>query len=118
VINIEEQHVDTKLRLSTRRGKQFNSMVHQVRDPLTGASRGDVLISEKDAERIGVSDGDRVLLRSAVGQLNARCMIAPIAPGNLQVHWPEGNVLIKRGVSDPECGIPDFNTEVEIERIE
>ena len=34
-----------------------------------------------------------------------------------QVHWPEGNALIERGVSDPECGIPDFNTEVEIERI-
>lgn len=117
VINIDQQAATTKLKLSTRRGKQFNSMVHQSRDPLTGARREDVLMSKQDAGRIGVGDGDGVLLTSSVGQMRGHCLIAPIAPGNLQVHWPEGNVLIKRGVSDPECGMPDYNTEVEIERI-
>jgi hypothetical protein len=43
--------------------------------------------------------------------------VAAIAPGNVQAHWPEANVLIERGVSDPECGIPDFNTTVEIEKV-
>jgi predicted molibdopterin-dependent oxidoreductase YjgC len=103
--------------LSTRRGKQFNSMVHRDDDPLTGARRDDVLISRHDASRLGLSDGDRVLLKSEAGQMHGRCRVAPIAPGNLQVHWPEGNVLLKRGVSDPECGIPDFNARVEIERL-
>jgi predicted molibdopterin-dependent oxidoreductase YjgC len=117
VISIDRQAATTKMKLSTRRGKQFNSMVHQSRDPLTGASREDVLMSKQDADRIGVEDGDRVLLTSSAGQMQGLCLIAPIAPGNLQVHWPEGNVLIQRGVSDPECGIPDYNTEVEIERI-
>jgi len=84
---------------------------------LTGARREDVLMSRQDAERIGVTDGDRIQLTSTVGQMRGCCLIAPIAPGNVQVHWPEGNALIERGVSDPECGIPDFNTEVEIERI-
>jgi molybdopterin-dependent oxidoreductase alpha subunit len=117
VINIDQHPATTKLKLSTRRGKQFNSMVHQSRDPLTGARREDVLMSKQDADRIGVEDGDRVLLRNSVGQMRGHCLIAPIAPGNLQVHWPEGNVLIQRGVSDPECGMPDYNTEVEIERV-
>jgi molybdopterin-dependent oxidoreductase alpha subunit len=117
VIKIEQEAASTKLKLSTRRGKQFNSMVHKTRDPLTGARRDDVLMSKEDAAKNGLEDGDNVLLTSKTGRMRGRCMIAPIAPGNVQVHWPEGNVLIERGVSDPECGIPDFNTEVEIERV-
>ena len=116
-IGIAKDLPGSKLRLSTRRGKQFNSMVHRAVDPLTGARRDDVLMSKQDAERIGITDGDAVLVRSSVGKMRCRCLIAPIAPGNVQVHWPEGNVLIERGVSDPECGIPDYNTEVAIERI-
>jgi molybdopterin-dependent oxidoreductase alpha subunit len=117
VITIEPQTPSSKLKLSTRRGKQFNSMVHRDRDPLTGARREDVLINQHDADRIGAADGDHILLTSSAGQMRGRCFVAAIAPGNVQVHWPEGNVLIERGISDPECGIPDFNTEVEIERI-
>jgi len=116
-LTIEQPSTDGKLRLSTRRGKQFNSIVHRNLDPLTGANRNDVLMSKDDADRIGVSDGDEVRLISSIGDMNARCRIAPIVPGNVQVHWPEGNVLIERGVTDLECGIPDYNTEVEITRL-
>lgn len=116
-IKIVEPAASTRLKLSTRRGKQFNSMVHKTRDPLTGARRDDVLMSRQDADNHGLADGDTVLLTSNTGRMRGRCMIAPIAPGNVQVHWPEGNVLIERGVSDPECGIPDFNTECDIERV-
>ena len=116
VIKIAEAEASTRLKLSTRRGKQFNSIIHKTRDPLTGASRDDVLISKQDADNKGLAHGDSIVLVSSTGRMRGHCMIAPIAPGNVQVHWPEGNVLIERGVSDPECGIPDFNTEVEIER--
>ncbi|HXG93158.1 MAG TPA: FdhF/YdeP family oxidoreductase [Blastocatellia bacterium] len=115
-IKIEVKEANKKLRLSTRRGKQFNSMVYKQRDPLTGASRDDALISEEDAARLGIADGDNIILRNSTGEMRARCRIAPIAAGNVQVHWPEGNVLIERGVCDAECGIPDFNAEVEIDR--
>lgn len=116
-IIIEPASLNGKLRLSTRRGKQFNSMVHKSRDPLTGARRDDVLINRQDAERIGITNGEEILLKSAAGQMRGRCLISEIAPGNVQVHWPEGNCLIERGICDPECGIPDFNTEVEIVRL-
>jgi molybdopterin-dependent oxidoreductase alpha subunit len=117
LVNISPPETNGRLRLSTRRGSQFNSMVHKERDPLTGASRDDVLISLRDAEDRGLRDGDAVLVRSNSGEMRGNCRIAPIAAGNVQVHWPEGNVLIERGVRDPECGIPDFNTSVELERV-
>jgi hypothetical protein len=39
-----------------------------------------------------------------------------MARGNLQVHWPEGNVLIRRGVVDQVGGVPDYNAWVEVVR--
>jgi anaerobic selenocysteine-containing dehydrogenase len=100
--------------LSTRRGKQFNSMVFKRGDPLTGAQRDDVLISRDDAGSLGLVDGDRVLLRSDHGEMEARVKTAQIRPGNVQVFWPEANVLIAPGVRDPEALIPDFNSVVEV----
>jgi predicted molibdopterin-dependent oxidoreductase YjgC len=114
-IELDEKGPEGKLRLSTRRGKQFNSIVHKPVDPLNGARRDDVLVNETDAKNLNLENGDLIILRSNTGELKGRCFIAPIAEGNVQVHWPEGNVLLERGVCDPECGIPDFNTFVEIE---
>ena len=115
-ITLEEQNTNGKLKLSTRRGKQFNSIVHKDRDPLNGATRDDVLINAADAERMKLKDGDNLMVRSNAGEMRGRCLIAPITPGNVQVHWPEGNILLQRGDCDPDCGIPDYNTLVEIER--
>ena len=116
ILEIKPANDNGKLRLSTRRGKQFNSMVQNRRDPLNGSWREDVLMNEADAARLGVAEGDSILVRGEAGELKGRCRFAPIAPGNVQVHWPEGNVLVRRGVCDPECGIPDYNSLVEIER--
>jgi hypothetical protein len=58
-----------------------------------------------------------VVLRSAVGELRCRIQIAPIAPGNLQVHWPEGNTLIANGRRSPEAGMPDYNAWVTVEAV-
>jgi anaerobic selenocysteine-containing dehydrogenase len=103
-----------QFRVSTRRGKQFNSMVWDDRDPLTGAARDEVLMSAEDARALGVAEGARVRLRSDTGELVARVKLAPIRPRNLQVHWPEGNALIQRGRYDPRCGEPDYNAAVEV----
>src|SRR5262249_18319817 len=43
--------------VSTRRGKQFNSMVQRDVDPLTGARRDDVLISAADLARLNLREG-------------------------------------------------------------
>jgi molybdopterin-dependent oxidoreductase alpha subunit len=103
--------------VSTRRGKQFNSMVQDDRDAITGARRESVLVSAADAERLGIGDGDEVVVRSRFGELGGRARVAPVARGSLQVHWPEGNVLIDPGVRSAEAGIPDFNARASLERV-
>ncbi len=110
-----EQRLEAgKFLLSTRRGKQFNSMVQRERDPLTGAKRDNVLMASSDAASLGLREGDPVTVRSQVGELRGRVKIVAIRPGNVQVHWPESQGLIRRGVRDPECGIPDYNAIVEL----
>src|SRR5439155_88997 len=53
--------------LSTRRGKQFNTMVFKARDPLTGAARDALFMSGEDALELGLRDGDAVSVRSETG---------------------------------------------------
>ena len=101
--------------MSTRRGKQFNSMIQAKRDPLNGAMREDVLISAADVRALGLQDGSPIRLRSVTGEYRGRAKVSPIKERNVQVHWPEGNVLLKRGQTDPLCGIPDYNAVVFIE---
>jgi molybdopterin-dependent oxidoreductase alpha subunit len=102
-------------RVSTRRGKQFNSMIQRGVDPLTGAARDDVFISDEDLGRLQLRDGARVLLRSTCGVFRGRLRSASITPGNLEVHWPEGNVLLSASAIDPDSMEPDYNTTVTIE---
>lgn len=98
--------------LTTRRGKQFNSMAHGSRDFLMGArSRDEVLIHPDDAERLGLSDGDPVRLWNDTGSWIGRARLAPMKQRHLQTYWPETNVLIPRRF-DPVSGEPDYNAFV------
>jgi molybdopterin-dependent oxidoreductase alpha subunit len=100
--------------VSTRRGKQFNTLVYADTDPLNGAARDAVLMNADDAIRLELREGDRVTLVSAAGRLQCAVQVAPIASGSLQVHWPEGNVLISAGPLDPGGLVPDYNALVRI----
>jgi anaerobic selenocysteine-containing dehydrogenase len=88
-------------------------MVHAEVDPLTGAARDSVLISDTDADRLGLAEGAPVLVRSGHGELRAQVHRAPLRPGNVQVFYPEGNVLLPGGHRD-RSGVPDYNTTVEL----
>jgi predicted molibdopterin-dependent oxidoreductase YjgC len=105
---------DGRLLLTTRRGKQFNTMVQAARDPLTGAERDAVFISADDAGALGLADGAAVLARSEHGEMPARLRIAPIRPGNVEAFFPEANGLLPANRRSPESGVPDYNTVVEI----
>lgn len=101
--------------VSTRRGKQFNTLIYAEVDPLTGAARDAVLMHPDDAAALHLSGGDRIALTSDHGRFEGRVQLAPIARGNLQVHWPESNALLPRGVVDPLGGVPDYNAVVRVE---
>ncbi len=72
-------------------------------------------MNPEDAAGLHVANGDAVTLVADNGRFSGRVQFAPIARGNLQVHWPEGNVLLDRGVSDALGGVPDYNAEVRVE---
>jgi len=115
VVGLPDADIPTgQFLLSTRRGKQFNSMVHGEVDFLLGARRSDVLMSAQDAKELGVADRDEVLISNDLGSYRGQVHIAPIRPRNVQIYWPEGNVLIRRGVIDPQCEMPDYNALVRI----
>ncbi|HSP97990.1 MAG TPA: FdhF/YdeP family oxidoreductase [Candidatus Dormibacteraeota bacterium] len=103
--------------VSSRRGKQFNTLIYAEVDPLTGAARDAVFIHPDDAAALHLSSGDRIALVSANGRFEGRVQLAPIARGNLQAHWPESNPLLARGVVDPLGGVPDYMAVVRIERV-
>jgi len=87
-------------------------MVQRAVDPLNGAERDSVLINRGDVERLGLRDDARVRLRSADGTFDGRIKVADIRPGNLEVHWPEANVLLSASAIDPDSLEPDYNAVV------
>ena len=66
--------------LSTRRGKQFNSIIHADKDPITGARRDDIMMAKEDAERIGLQNGDEIILRNNIGEFRGRVPHRPHPP--------------------------------------
>jgi hypothetical protein len=63
------------------------------------AGRDAIFMSREDAARLGLADGDRS--RSlTTWAATAPCFPRRPRAGNLQVMWPEGNVIIRRGVVD------------------
>ena len=67
-------------------------MIYSKKDPFNDADRYDVMINPKDAEALYMK--------------------------NAAVYWPEGNVLIPKGMYESHAKIPEYNTEVIIEKAE
>jgi molybdopterin-dependent oxidoreductase alpha subunit len=107
---------DGMFALATRRGKQFNTMVHEKSDAMTGAGARDaVFMNEGDATALALANGDPVVLRNQFGELRGRVFLARIQPRNVQVYWPEGNVLLDHRQRSPLSHVPDYNAFVTIE---
>jgi molybdopterin-dependent oxidoreductase alpha subunit len=109
----EEKIPAGNFHLATRRGKQFNSIIHGEKDPLTGARRDEILMAQEDATRLGIASGDAILLRNDRGEFRGRARIDRVKPRSLQGYWPEVNVLVPAGCLDAS-GVPDYNAIVEI----
>jgi predicted molibdopterin-dependent oxidoreductase YjgC len=105
-----------RFHLTTRRGKQFNSMVQADVDQLTGAARDHLFMNVDDMRELGLSQDAIVRVRSAHGAATLRAFAADVTRGNVQMHWPEANALIASGVRDPGGLVPDYNAVVEIEK--
>ena len=104
------------LRITTRRGKQFNTMVQETRDAITGADRDSILMNRVDIVRLGLREGEEVVLRNSIGALRGRVYRARVKPGSAQVHFPEGNVLVDPSLRAPLSDVPDYNATARVER--
>ncbi|WP_093055690.1 FdhF/YdeP family oxidoreductase [Salipaludibacillus aurantiacus] len=104
--------------VTTRRGKQFNSMVYSATDPNNSADRYDVLLHKEDANQLSLKEGEAVVVYNQFGTFHGRVRFANTRRGNIQVYWPEGNVLIPKGVYEKYAGIPEYNTAVVVEKAE
>ena len=108
---------DGTFHLSTRRGKQFNTLIYAEVDPLNGAPRDAVLMQADDAAALHLIHGDRIELTNALGRYAGTVFLAPIAPGSLQIHWPEGNHLLPRESMEPASHTPSYTARVRVARL-
>lgn len=104
--------------VTTRRGKQFNSMVYHETDPFNGADRYDLLMNRADAAALCIVEGESIVAYNRNGTFHGRAKFVDIASGNLEVHFPEGNMLLPRSVYEPLAGIPEYNVAAIIEKAE
>ena len=104
--------------VTTRRGKQFNSMIYSDTDPFNDADRYDVLMNGEDAGSLGLKAGDAIVVYNRYGLMHGRVKPVAIRGGNIEVHWPEGNSLIPKGVYEPHAGIPEYNIAAVVEKAE
>lgn len=102
--------------LATRRGKQFNSMIQEEVDHLTGAARDHLFLAPADAERLGLSADDPIRVTSEHGTYDGRVFLAEVSQGTIQGHWPETNTLLAANRVDAEGGVPDYNARVRVAR--
>jgi molybdopterin-dependent oxidoreductase alpha subunit len=113
-VSLPEEHVPPgHFLLATRRGRQFNSIIHGDKDLLNGAMRDDILMAQEDADRLGLKNGDAIILVNDRGEFRGRVKIDRVKPGSLQGYWPEVNVLVPAGCLDAS-GVPDYNAIVEV----
>ena len=61
--------------------------------------------------RLGIAEGDRVVVSTEAGRMAVRAAFIDIRPGNLAMYYPEANVLVPRRI-DPKSGTPAFKSIV------
>ena len=101
---------ENEFMIVTRRGKQFNSILHEETDSLNKERRDAVLISQADAIRLSVISGDTVLIKNEFGEYFGRIRIADVAQKTVEVYWPEANVLIDPQALSPLAKIPAYKS--------
>ncbi|MBL6690602.1 MAG: FdhF/YdeP family oxidoreductase [Pseudomonadales bacterium] len=103
--------------LSTVRSEgQFNSIVYEDEDVYRGTSnRWVVMMSPVDMQRLGLKAGNRVTLKSEVGEMPLLEVVPfDIQEGNLMCYYPEANIITSTLV-DPRSRTPSFKaTPVEV----
>lgn len=98
--------------MTVRSEGQFNTVVYDEEDLYRGnRSRQVVMLSQADADRVGLTEGQPVIVESEAGRMVVNAAITEITPGNLAMYYPEANVLVPRRL-DPRSKTPAFKSVV------
>src|SRR5690625_3757552 len=104
--------------VTTRRGKQFNSMIYGEKDPFTNADRYDILEKQIDWKVLDIAQGDAIVAYNKAGSFTGRAKFSNVKEGNIAVFWPEGNLLFAESVYETYAGIPEYNATCIVEKAE
>ena len=102
-----------EFRLMTLRSEgQFNTVVYEEEDLYRGNRHRDVvMMAAEDAARLGLGEGDPVVVETETGRLRVTAAIAELRPGNLAMYYPEANALVPRRL-DARSKTPAFKSVV------
>jgi len=100
-----------EFRLMTVRSEgQFNTVVYEEEDLYRGNRHRDVvMMAAEDAARLGLGEGDPVVVETETGRLRVTAAIAELKPGNLAMYYPEANALVPRRL-DARSKTPAFKS--------
>jgi len=105
-----ELAADELLVMTIRSEGQFNTVVYDEEDLYRGNERRDVImLSQADAFRHGLSEGQTVGVRSEVGSMRVHVAVVDIAEGSAAMYYPEANVLVGQRI-DPRSMTPAFKS--------
>ncbi|SFV30320.1 oxidoreductase alpha (molybdopterin) subunit [Devosia crocina] len=95
---------------SVRSEGQFNSIIYEETDSYRGkAGRYSVFLSALDMADRGLVEGQRVRVRSEVGEMEGVAVGFDLPKGSVLAYYPEANVLIPTAV-DPRSKTPAFKS--------
>jgi len=97
--------------ITLRSEGQFNTVVYDEYDFYRGIPhRFCILISEADAQKLNIKDGQRVAVRGEAGRMeNIEVVVGKIRQGAVAMFYPESNVLIKANI-DSRSKTPAFKS--------
>lgn len=114
----ENRRTEGQFYVTSRRGKQFNSMIYSEKDPFNGGHRYDIFMNANDAAKLDIDEGDRIVTYNQFGTYQGNAKFEDISSGNVAVYWPEGNVLLPKGIYEKYAKIPEYNTAIIVEKAE
>ena len=98
--------------MTLRSEAQFNTVVYEEEDLYRGIRRRDVvMLAAEDAHRLGVREGERVVVTTEAGRLEVSAALVDIRPGSLAMYLPEANDLVPRRL-DARSQTPAFKSVV------
>ena len=111
VVTPVPKRVETPLTLATVRSEgQFNTIIYEERDTYRNkAPRDTLFLNRADMASFGVSEGQRVTLRSDTGSMSAVATAFDLPRGSALAYYPEANLVTGTAV-DPRSKTPAFKS--------